>query len=274
MSFRPLEQRIAIASVKPASIRLVRRAQASRPTCLISLRSVLAAQLKWKKGERCAAQVGEGDDAGKLRIVRNGKPAIAEFRELKGGYMFDLGFIASLNDGKESDLIPIDAAIIDADTVELLLPDWGRLGESAEEEDSEAIEQPSAAPPAARGHAPIAAAPKQIAAASRDTGKHEPPIVHNGVTIVFAPDAESVSYRGKSMEVTARQAQLVALLARAMPNSVGREFIKPRLFGGKIGPHADGVLDTMAMDLGKALGAIGLVLRNTKGIGFALQVKA
>lgn len=276
MSFRPIEQRISAIVRKPASIRLVERAQSSLPSCVISLRGFFAATLQWKPGNEIAVQIGEGDDAGKLRLVRGGKPTIAALRVLsKGGASVDLGHIASLNDGGASDLVGVDARVIDKDTVEIVLPDWSAVPAAAAEDegdDAAQEERPPAAPPSTReAHAPAPRPSMPVKPNNRGAKRVEPPVTINGVHINFTPDAEIVSFKSKAMEVTRRQAQMIAALARGMPNPIGRDFLRTKLFGQNDRLAAELALDTISMDLTKALGGIGLVLKTVKGVGFALQ---
>jgi hypothetical protein len=273
MSFRPIEERISAIVRKPASIRLVERAQSSRPSCVISLRGFFAATLQWKAGNEIAVQIGEGDDAGKLRLVRGGKPSIAALRVLsKGGASVDLGHIASLNDGGASDLVGVDARVIDKDTVEIALPDWSAppAADEVAGDDEGRDERPSA-PPSTRAAPAPAPRPPVPAKPNGGAKRVEPPVTINGVHIDFTPDAETVTFKTKAMEVTKRQAQMIAALARGMPNPIARDFLRTKLFGQNDKAAAELALDTISMDLLKAVGGIGLVLKTVKGVGFALQ---
>jgi hypothetical protein len=257
VSFKSLEQRVAPANRKPASIRLAMRKEAQHPACIVSFRAFFGEQLKWKKGESVGVQLGESEDVGKMRIVRGLEPAIAVVRpNTKGGLTFDLGHIAGLNEGAPAGKIAVDARVIDKSTVEIILPDWRDAPEPDGEEDEPAPTPRSPPPQRAVGHAPT---------------KSEPRVTIAGVTIDFTPDNESVKFKGKAMEVTARQAQLIKLLARGMPKPIDRGFLRKHLFGANEVATADLTLDTIAMDLAKAVGAIGLVFKNVKGVGFALQ---
>lgn len=261
MSFRPIEQRIAGNTRKSASIRLMLRgAESSAPACIVSFRMILGLQLKWKKGESVAVQLGEGDDAGKMRLVRDGAPAIAAVRlNQKGGMTFDLGHLPSLNDGEPSDKIAVDARIIDKNTVEIVLPDWSAA--PATRDDDEREEAP-----------PARIAPPQSRSKSNGHGPREPSATTiNGVHIDFTADNETIAFKGKEMEVTKRQAQMIAMMARGMPNPIGREHLRTKLFGQNDKESSEAALDMIASDLTKALGAVGLALNTVKGIGFGLR---
>jgi hypothetical protein len=158
-----------------------------------------------------------------------------------------------------------------------------RLGQAAAPVVSKpqpAINRPTAAKPngggapavaAARPAAPVAV-PKPAAAPAKPAAPRqvEPPAVANGVTVNFDPDDEAVTFRGKSMEVTYRQAKVAAMLARAMPHPVARSFIVRNLFDGNPPATADMVVDQIAMDLGKAVAGIGLKVNVVKSLGFSM----
>lgn len=269
MSFRKLEQRIAAVSPKDASIRLVTRKTGARPACIVSLRAAFALAVGWKSGTGVAVYLGDDDDAGKLRLMRGATPAITTTRVLKkGGLTFDLGFVPGLNGGRSSDKFAIEAVLLDEDTVELRLPDWDGGGEAAEDDVD--------ASPAAKRPVPPPAPRAPPAAAKKPNGRPAPvapPVTHGGVHIDFTPDEETVTFGGKSMEVTARQAEMIAMLARGMPNPIARSFLRSKIFGANPPTTADLVLDTMAIDLTKAVDAIGLVFKTVKGLGYALAPK-
>jgi hypothetical protein len=71
------------------------------------------------------------------------------------------------------------------------------------------------------------------------------------------------------MEITARQAQLLALLVRASPQPVGREFLIPRLWRSPP-TFASQMLSQRVGDCGSAAAAVGLTLRTVRGVGIAL----
>lgn len=93
----------------------------------------------------------------------------------------------------------------------------------------------------------------------------------NGVTVDFTPAAESVGYAGKSMEVSARQAQLFALLARTMPHPIGRDFLVNKLWPGKRPNYCDQMLSTMVRDAAGPAAALGLELVTVRGVGIVLR---
>lgn len=92
------------------------------------------------------------------------------------------------------------------------------------------------------------------------------------VTVTTEEDEECVEYAGRSMEVTAKQAQLAALLARAMPTPVAREFLVARCFpnsGNK--SSADQQLSMLTTGLRAALAPLGLEVNAVRGVGIQLR---
>lgn len=268
MSWTDLEERIAAKSRFDASVRLYQRSASSLPALIIALRKTIMCDLKWKPTDTFGLALGKDENEGKVRIIRRKEKAIAKPRQMKTGSLtFDFGHVASL--GERGTLKSETAAkIVDADTVEVTLPTFDY------EDEAEAVEEPSdegrgGPPPQPR--APVVARPNAKPPMLR---RDDPPVTIAGITISFDQDGESVTYRGKSMEVTDRQAQFVATLAKAMPQPVGREFVTKKLFNGSVPATAAMVIDHIAMDLTKALPGIGLQLKNMKGIGFALQEAA
>ncbi|MCZ7564721.1 MAG: hypothetical protein M5U08_13855 [Burkholderiales bacterium] len=110
---------------------------------------------------------------------------------------------------------------------------------------------------------PPAPRPPKPAAPARD------PLFANGVEITFGPDAD-VTYAERTTEITERQAELLAVLAPAMPLPVGRDFIAGKLWASPP-THADVMLGEIASSLKAALPGIGLQLKTVRGVGIALQ---
>jgi hypothetical protein len=272
VSWVDIEDRVAAASKFDASVRLwVRgRKTQSLPVFIIALRKPLMATLKWKPKDTFGLQIGQGDTAGKVRVVRRTAKATGFARWLKtGALLLDFGHLAPFGDrgSLKADAV---ARTIDPDTVEITLPEFC-FEDEAEGEDEEPPTPPraAAAAPPAKPTAPFAPKPASSAAPARAIG--EPPFTANGVTVSFDKDEERITFAGKETEITYRQALICAALAKAMPNAVNRGFLITRVFGLRPPATAEMVLDQIAIDLGKALPTIGLKLRNTKGVGFALE---
>jgi DNA-binding response OmpR family regulator len=84
-------------------------------------------------------------------------------------------------------------------------------------------------------------------------------------------DNENVSFKGKSIEVTTRQAKLVRLLARPRPAPVATSFLIGALWDGKPPQTAQKQIEEMTLDLQKPLKGIGLDLKLVKGVGYQLK---
>lgn len=91
----------------------------------------------------------------------------------------------------------------------------------------------------------------------------------NGVTIDPTPNGESISYGGRTTELTAKLAVLASALARAMPLPVDRKRLAKEL--GLSGEWADQMVSQHARKLGDAVGTIGLIVKTVRGVGVAMQ---
>jgi hypothetical protein len=95
-------------------------------------------------------------------------------------------------------------------------------------------------------------------------------VTHNAVTIVMTAGSEAITYRGKSKTVSPRQAKLFELLARGMPNAIGRDFLRQKLFNVGNSAQHDVQLDLVAGEAKISARMLGLDVRETRGIGFSL----
>lgn len=126
--------------------------------------------------------------------------------------------------------------------------------------------KPAARAPKAAKRAPAAAAsPAPPRAADAEVNS-------DGVSVDTTPDAESISYGGRTTELTAEQAELAALLARAMPTPVAREFLIKKL--GLTSAFAEQTLSTRASRLREAVATIGLEVKTVRGVGIALVAES
>jgi hypothetical protein len=269
MGWVDLDERVAAVSKFDASVRLLQRSASSKPALLISLRKGVMGGLKWKPSDMFGLALGRDDNSGKVRIIRrkDKTKAIAAPRQMKTGSLsFDFGHVASFGERGTLKAEAV-AVIIDADTVEVTIPKFEYEDEVAEDNEEE---EPEAAP-----------APKQLPAPARPPVAAPAPEIQrrgvtkdNGIEIDDRKDAEHITYRGKTMEITLRQAIFLSALAKAMPQAVDRNFLTSRIFGARPPTTASMVLDQINMDLSKALPEIGLQIKNIKGVGFALQEAA
>lgn len=119
MAFKTLE--VARTRAKPlASISLRDKGETGEPTCRVGLRMELLSEFLIKDKDRFLIQLGEGDDAGKLRMVRTKDAAGIAPRLLKGGAVFDLGHVPDL--GGVVAKTPARTEIIDPNTLQIILP--------------------------------------------------------------------------------------------------------------------------------------------------------
>lgn len=283
MPWQTIEQRVESAKQKTASIGLVVRSEGGRPSCVIGLRRKFAETVTWKHGDPVGIQIGEGEHAGLLRLMRlkkDAKTIIASVRVMnKGGMVFDFGHIPQLGDephGKAG----AEARLIDADTIEIVIPAWNDASAEADDElararhyrrraqahqDDDEDERPRATTPAKP------AAPQVSRPLTRVNGAT---LVQNkGVKLDLTAEEENVSFGGKTMDLTTRQAAvLAAVLLRVSPSFVGRSFILNSALADVPQHTREASLDLMVSDLTRALAGIGLALRSQKGVGLALKI--
>lgn len=249
MSWTDVEERIAPRSIYNASVRLHQRKH-SKPSLIIALRKSIVAETKWKGKDAFGLSVGIGEFAGKVRIIRGAKKAIAIARDLKSALTLDFGHVPQLGERGAAKAEAI-ATVIDANTIELKLPDF-------EYDDQEEAAAPAKAAPPSSAAKPDA----------------EKVIIRNGITVDVGTDHEEIVYRGKAMELTARQAIFAAEVLKAMPNPVVRGLLETKIWGLRPPPGAAMALDQVVMDLGKGLKSVGLELKNNNGMSFALRALA
>jgi hypothetical protein len=249
MAFERLEVRAASGKKgMPASMSLSSHGGSSRPAAIVALSAALVGEAGYSSKSKFNIFIGMDDDQGKLRIVAE-KDGILEPRLLKSGaYFLNLGYVPVI--GIEAcKKKPTEAKVISPGTVELIIPDFSQ--------DRRRLLAP---PPASK------TAENRTKANGAAGTEH-----FNGVTIDFAESEESVSFKGKSTEVSTRQAKLIRLLARPRPAPVAESFLIAGLWDGRPPANAKEQLKTMAGDLQKGLSPIGLNLCLVKGVGYQLK---
>lgn len=248
MAFERITLATANKSKAPAGLTITQLGKS-----VIALRKDLVTQAGFKKEMKFAILLGTDDDHGKLRIIKD-KAGMACARELEktGAFFFNLGMLPAIGVTPRKQR-PAEARCID-DGVEIDLPP-----------DDEPKRLP---PPAREDPAPArpAAATGGSARKEKDTGD-----TINGITIDLTEDEETVTFKGKSTEVTTRQAKFVRLLAKPRPQTVAEHFLVGALWDGKPTKDAAEQLRLMAADLQKGLSVIGLDLRLVKGVGYQLR---
>ncbi len=254
MAFERLEVRVKAGPEKsPASMTLTKQGGASRPAVVVSLKPELVAMAGYTRATKFNVLLGRDEDAGKLRLVAD-ESGVVSARELKrtNAFFVNLGYIESI--GTEAHKKQqASARVIAPGTVEIDIPDF----------DSGDADEQTHEPVHGQDHA---------AAATGGTRKlGSAGVTFNGVTIDLTLDAESVEFKGKSTEVTTRQAKLVRLLAKPRPAPVGEAFLVGALWDGKPPATAGDTLRQMAADLQKGLSPIGLNLVAVKGVGYQLK---
>lgn len=254
MSFKTLEFRQS--SIKPVTVRLrpfIRKGAAvSLPTFSVAMKKSFSLMVGWQRLEPVALQIGEGEDAGKIRIARTTVSAIAKVRIAKGSIVLNFGHVPAFGtDARPT--YPVDARIIDPDTIEIVMPDW------------------NVAPP----HAVPKSGPQEIEDTDDDDGHTRPPPVPavevKGIAITFDEDEERLVFGGREVELTTRQAKFLAALAVEMPRAVNERSITSRVWGDMPPLHVVDVIEQMRKDLTQPLSELGLDLRKTP-TGYGLSI--
>lgn len=240
-------ERIALAIGKTkasAGITITQRGKA-----VIALRKDVVAQAGFRAKDTFSAMLGTDDDHGKLRIVKD-KDGVACARELKktGAFFFNLGMVPAIGVTPHKQR-PIDARLVEGGIEIVIPPDDG----------------PKLLPPPRREVA--TEKPADGGGARKEGGG----TAVNGIFIDLKQDEESVTFRGKSTEVTTRQARLVALLARPRPQPVAESFLVGALWEGRPPKDAAELLRQICADLKGGMSSIGLDLRTVKGVGYQLK---
>lgn len=254
----------------PAVMSISWRGKASL-VCNVTLRKALVDIAGLAAGGKVAVGLGDDDDAGKLAISPIHVAHFALRGVRAGSLKFDFPAPACFG-GEARGAAPAEAewrpdigaivVTIPPAWLDHAAPADGAARKAKAGAEMRTLDQAERAAPQ-KAAATVAAKPKAPTAKASDT--------INGVTIDPTPDAESVTFNGKTMEVTAKQARLVALLARPRPAPVALSFLVNALWDGKPPATAGESVKQIAADLQKALSPIGLDLRLVKGVGYQLK---
>jgi hypothetical protein len=214
---------------------------------IVSLSPALANDAGFTKG-MFSIYLGKDEDAGKLRIAADSKGAVLGYwAQRHKAMLFNLGHVPAI--GKERCRKQFtDAKVVEPGIVEIDIPDFTAAAKTEDDEDENAA-------PTAPVRRPQTGAAETL----------------NGVTISFTPDEESVTFKDKTAQVTAREARLTRLLARPRPAPVAETFLLKNLWDRAPPSNAAEQLRTLCADLQKGLAPIGLDLNLVKGAGYQLR---
>lgn len=271
MSWTAISERRMTKPERPATIAIFRRGKHKDvlPAVAITLTRTLATRIDWQHGAPVALLVGKDQDAGRLRLLRGGEPAVAKVRRFKRGTLFfDLGHLPEIG-GEDGQTARVVASIVDDDTVEIMLPDWAHASrsgvEASADDDDDAGEGNDTPPSAPRRRAAAVPATTLPVKANSEQGA----TTRHGVTISITPDSETIGFAGREMDLTAHQASLALVLLRAAPNFVGHFFARDKVLGANA-PRASERFATIVTDLQRAAAAVGLKLVSERGHGLRL----
>ncbi len=275
MPFEMLKKRVSTSATgHPASIRL--RTSAAKTCCYVSLRSAVIAEMAWHKGvTRVAVLLGQGDDAGKMRIISvPDGPFSLRVTATRGHGMLDLGHIEAFG-SVDTKKIGIEARKIDDATLELDLPnfaDHADDGEDEAEQDEESRPAPQTISAPARSEPPRPTAPKAGLPAppprpSPPAGREPALEVTNGAVRVVGGTRPAIHHGGEYVELTPRQAKIMACLVRALGSMIPTAVLMQKA------ATAAAFISDDYFALKAPLEDIGLKLTFTTKMGYTLAAK-
>lgn len=98
------------------------------------------------------------------------------------------------------------------------------------------------------------------------------PVEANGVSVNLSEGAESVTFKGKTLSVSDRQARFILAVARGMPNPVDRSFIAKKVWpSGKVPEFYEQILGQFCSTLADPMATIGLRPEGVRGVGIVLK---
>jgi hypothetical protein len=216
---------------------------------IVTLSPALATEAGFTGKAMYSIYLGKDEDAGKLRIATDPKGIIIGRQAPRNTAMlFNLGYLPAIGCVRCRKQYT-DARVVDPGVVHIDIPVFAEAAETGDDEEDDDV-------------APAAPARKPQSSATETL---------NGVTIEFSMDGESVTFKGKTVEVTARQARLIRLLARPRPAPVAETFLLKNLWDGRAPNNAGEQLRTLCADLQKGLAPIRLDLNLVKGAGYQLR---
>jgi len=224
-------------------------AASGRPSVIVTLSPTLATEAGFYGKAMYSIYLGKDEDAGKLRIATDPKGIIIGRQAPRNTAMlFNLGYLPAIGRVRCRKQYT-DAKVVEPGVVHIDIPDFPDAAETGDDEEE-------------NDAAPAEPARKRQSSATETL---------NGVTIDLSQDDESVTFRGKLVEVTTRQARLIRLLARPRPAPVAETFLLKNLWDGRAPNNAAEQLRMLCLDLQKALAPIGLDLDWVKGAGYQLR---
>lgn len=281
MSFKEITERAPASDVrKMGSISLRKRGKrATKPTLFIAIKKgllegsqVVGEARSWSD---CGIVllIGEGDDAGKVRLRRVPKgTGVGKGKAMKGAVVFDCGHVAHFGE-KAAETFDVDAKFVydSADEeIELAVSLEEIDDHSYEDEDRprrSAPEPPPAAAPAAPVAKPSAQPGAKPVGAQASAGTLKRPIESNGVRLEFYP-RQKIFHAGDSLELTPRQASVLEWLVPALGKVVLTADLMQRT-----ALSAASISDEF-LAMSKSLGDLSLKMRFVPKMGYSLSIDA
>lgn len=228
----------------PVTVRLTKRA-----TVVVQIKKRFFASFDDALWAFADVYIGDGTDAGKLRIEPTKTSGLVKIAQLKHSVSLNIGRVGLIGPGPSKSHAAV--ATMDGDAIVLTIPDLPQVevaeldDVSGDDDDADDDVADCATLPAAKGE------------------------TFGGVTIDLAEGSETVANRGVTAEVTKRQAKLVYLLAKNRVAGSTRAFLRAALWDGNPPGEADQVLTQIITDIADVLAPLKLAVV-PKGVGFKL----
>lgn len=234
------------------------------------VRARLAEEMGWTKEDHVALFIGEGDDAKKVRLVR--KPdGIARLLMLRGG-----AWCVSFNRALGTEIHPSELAQakkIDADTIEIVLPDWTakvttRLKFSDEQPAEKLPPAPNLppvlkpVPPKIRQPARVNGVVSEPAVNAKPRGFH---VERMGIDVTLLGDKGKIVFNQRSLTLLESQAYFL----RTLVEGFGGVMVTADIIQ-KTGSTAEEIRGDF-MDLQRPLQEIDLKLTYVRNFGYCLS---
>lgn len=248
MSFRAITV-VTRQAALPASISIFRPRGIGAARVRIGLSAALCSEAGWTQQQQLDVLIGEGEDAGKLRLVTMKDGPVGARLARGGGCMVDLGIVAELGTEPRPKMRCM-AVHAGGGAIDITLPDpdaWAALVVDGEDD-----------------------AADEIVEDDGEGGESSP----DDVIVTLEPENETIEFRNKVMEITTRQARLLYVCVNAMPGVASRADVVAKIFDGHPPKYADQTLSTIASELRKILPQLGLDLETVPGEGYRLRAAA
>jgi hypothetical protein len=281
MPFQEILERVEAGDAdRQCSVR-VRRHKRGRPSLAVSVRKRLADELGWTNGQRVLVGVGDGADAGKLRLwlSRRDTEGVGVVRRMaatrssgeadagkSNGFSVDLGFVEALCAAPSGKTPCVGSMVVEGDVryLEIVLPEKMEP-EPADEPDDEIVDEDRQRP-ASVAAKPVSISARAAASEGEDDATATPPgcVQREGVTISVNPPF--IQHDGNKMALQPLHQKILAALLPSMTTGP----IPLNSLAMKTSTNSAAVQNAL-VDLQPLLGRVDLAVEKIGTIGFVLK---